>query len=234
MKVIVLIPCLDEEHTLPEVLRQIPRSIAGVSEIETLVVDDGSTDATSLRAVECGVNHLITLPDHLGLATAFSIGLNRCRELNADIAVVIDADLQYEGREISELINPILSGSFDIVIGNRSTWNLAHFSLSKKILQFLGTQIVNCAASVRVNDATCGFRAFGRPAIERITIRNKYSHTIETILQARRRELKITNVPVSANPPVRPSRLMSSIYSYVLKQGGVIISSFWRYRLCRS
>ena len=234
MKLVILIPCLNEEHTIPGVVGRIPQSISGVSQIELLVVDDGSTDATSLRASQSGVHHLITLPQNLGLSAAFSIGLDRCKSLDADIVVVIDADLQYEGSEISKLIGPILSRESDIVIGNRSTWSLSHFSFIKRVLQLFGTHVVNCLASLHVDDATCGFRAFNRNAIERLTIRNKYSHTIETIIQARRRDLKIASVPVTANPPVRPSRLMSSVHSYVLKQGFVILTSFWRYRLFRS
>jgi glycosyltransferase involved in cell wall biosynthesis len=234
MKLIVLIPCLDEEQTLKGVIHGLPSSINGVSTIETLVVDDGSTDATSLRASELGVHHLITLPKNLGLASAFSIGLERCKELNADIVVNIDGDLQYEGIEIPKLIAPILSGASDIIIGDRSTWSLPHFSLTKRVLQAIGTLIVNITASTHVADATCGFRAFNRTAIERITIHNKYSHTIETIIQSQRKGLKVTSIPIRANPPVRPSRLMSSLFSYVVKQGMVILSSFWRYRLRRS
>lgn len=223
MKLIIQIPCYNEEEALPITLDALPEEIAGIDQIEVLVIDDGSTDRTREVAEAFGVEHIVTIKRNMGLAHAFKSGLDTCRELGADVVVNLDADNQYDCRDIARLIEPILSGAADMVVGDRCTSTIAHFSVLKKVLQRFGSVVVSWVSGSRVNDATSGFRAFGPDAMVKLTVLSKYTYTLETILQARTKGLRIENVSVATNPPLRPSRLVKSVPSYVLRSANTIV-----------
>ena len=218
MKLIVQIPCLDEEQTLPQTVRDIPREIEGISSVEILIIDDGSTDRTAEVARECGVDHIVRNINNKGLAASFRIGLDACLRLGADIIVNTDGDNQYQGADIARLVAPIVQGRADIVIGDRETDKIPHFDLHKKILQKFGSAVVRVLSGAKVPDAVSGFRAFSRDAAMQINILTHYSYTVETIIQAGKRHLAISSVPVGTNPKTRESRLVKSIPSFVINQ----------------
>ena len=233
MKLIVQIPCFDEETTLPETLRDIPRHISGVDQVEILVIDDGSTDQTSQVARECGVEHVVRFKVNQGLARGFMVGLQTALHLGADIIVNTDADNQYSGGDIPKLIQPILEGRADVVIGDREVESIRHFSTTKKFLQRVGSWVVRVASGTRIPDAPSGFRAFSREAALRTNIVSGYTYTLETIIQAGHNRLAIAHVPVRTNPKTRESRLISNIWRYIWISASTIIRTYAMYQPLR-
>jgi glycosyltransferase involved in cell wall biosynthesis len=234
MRLFIQIPCYNEEGTLPLVLADIPAHIPGVEAIETLVVDDGSTDATVAVARRHGVDHVISLPGHKGLAVAFQAGLNACLQRGADIIVNTDGDNQYPQADIPRLIAPILCNEADIVIGDRQVHQVAHFSLLKRFLQQWGSRVVRMVSGVCVPDATSGFRAYSREAALRLSLLTRYTYTLETIIQAGKKGLRVAHIPIQAREPSRPSRLVKSDWSYVTRSAGTIIRLYVFYEPLRT
>jgi len=234
MKLFVQIPCLNEEETLPAVIRDIPRTIMGIHEVKVLVVDDGSRDRTMEVAYREGADYVIKLPSNQGLAKAFSTGINKCLELGADIIVNTDGDHQYSGKDVHRLIQPILEGKADIVIGDRQTTKLTHFSPLKKTLQKLGSKTVSLLSNVNIPDATSGFRAYSRDAAMRLNVFSKFSYTLETIIQAGKNQMAIVHVPVRANGPERPSRLFSNLAVYLKRSIATILRIYVLYEPLRT
>jgi glycosyltransferase involved in cell wall biosynthesis len=234
VKLFVQIPCLNEEETLPSVIHDIPRHIQGIAEVKVLVIDDGSHDRTAQVAYMEGADYVLHLPYTQGLARAFSAGINRCLELGADIIVNTDGDHQYEGQDIPKLIQPILEGRADIVIGNRQVRTLAHFSVLKKSLQKLGSRTVGILSSVRVPDATSGFRAYSRDAALRLNVFSKFTYTLETIIQAGKNQIAVTHVPIQANGPTRQSRLFANIPTYLKRSIATILRVYALYEPLRT
>lgn len=227
MKLIIQIPCYNEEEMLPITVKSIPRQIEGIDRIEILVVNDGSNDTTAQVAKELGVNYIVSFPKNLGLAHAFDAGLKNCVKFGADIVVNLDADNQYCADDIPRLIRPILDGKADIVIGARPIENIRHFSLLKKILQKLGSFIMKKISGADVSDAPSGFRAFNRHAAMRINIFDNYTYTMESIIQAQRKGLSIVSVPVRVNEEdFRPSRLIKNNFQYIFRSAKTMIRFF--------
>jgi len=229
-KLIIQIPCLNEESTLPQVIADLPDSVPGFDTVEYLVVDDGSTDRTVEVAKEIGVHHVASLPGNKGLARAFSSGLEVALRLGADVIVNTDGDNQYRGADVARLTEPILAGDADIVIGDRDTASIAHFSRSKKRLQSLGSFVVRRFSGTSVPDATSGFRAWSREAALHMNILSPFSYTLESIIQAATKGLRIVSVPVGTNEKTRESRLMKSTTEFVLRSAATIlrISVFYK------
>jgi len=232
-KLIIQIPCYNEEKTLPETLEALPRSIAGIDVIEYLIVDDGSTDGTIDVARQCGVHHIVRSAGNRGLARAFEAGLDASLRLGADVIVNTDADNQYHADDIAKLVGPILEGSADIVVGERPIDGNAEFSFVKKRLQRLGSWVVRRASGTNVPDAPSGFRAHSREAALRLNVLSRYSYTLETIIQAGRKNMAVLSVPVRTNPQTRPSRLMRSTASYLLRSAQTILRIFIVYEPLR-
>jgi glycosyltransferase involved in cell wall biosynthesis len=233
LKLIIQIPCLNEAQNIAQTVQVLPREIPGINELEYLVIDDGSTDDTSQVALQSGVHHVITLPHHVGLATAFTIGLETSLGLGADIIVNTDADNQYNAEDIPQLVEPILSGRADIVVGDRGVGSLESFSPAKRILQRFGSWIIGQASSLDTPDATSGFRAFTRTAALRTLVMNDYSYTLETLIQAGARNMAVEYVPVRTNEQVRPSRLMRGIPDYLANSSTIILRAYTMYRPLR-
>jgi len=229
MKVIIQIPCLNEEATLALTLRDIPRAIQGVDEIETLVVDDGSTDRTIEVAEEHAVNHIVRLTKTHGLAQAFMAGLDACIKLGADIVVNTDADNQYHGADIPRLIEPIIKGDADMVIGCRPIDDIEHFSWGKKALQKMGSWVVSQLSDLEVSDVTSGFRAYSREAALQINVLSDFTYTLETVIQAGKKNLSLVCVRVGTNKMLRPSRLFNSTSSYVKRSASTIVRIYSMY-----
>ncbi|HBA91692.1 MAG: glycosyl transferase [Chloroflexi bacterium GWB2_54_36] len=233
MKLIIQIPCYNETESLPETVAQLPRQIDGVDEVEFLVVDDGSSDATAETARVCGVDHVLRLPHHSGLATAFAAGLEACLRLGADLIVNTDADNQYNAADIPLLVQPLLRGEAEMVIGDRGVATLQTFSPLKRRLQVIGSRVVSRAAGLDVPDATSGFRAMTRDVALHTIVLSDYSYTLETIIQAGNRSTRVISVPVRTNPPKRPSRLMTDMGQYLKHSSATIIRSYTMYRPLR-
>ncbi len=233
MKLIIQIPCYNEENTLPVTVRDLPRAVAGVDEIEYLVVDDGSTDRTAWVAEELGIDHIVRHRQNRGLAAAFVSGLEGCLAAGADIIVNTDADNQYCGGDIPGLIAPILAGQADIVVGDRGVAALAHFSPLKRRLQSLGSWVVERSAGIPIPDATSGFRAFSRDAALRLTVLGDYTYTLETLIQAGARRMAVCFVPISTNARTRDSRLIRSIPSFLSLSAVSILRFYTMYRPLR-
>ncbi len=215
MKLIVQIPCLNEEATLPETVRNIPRQIEGVDRVEILVIDDGSNDRTSEVARNLGVEHIVRNKHNMGLAKTFRRGLDTALTLGADIIVNTDGDNQYNGQDIPKLVAPILAGRADMVVGDRETSKVQHFSRSRRFLQWFGSAVVRRLAGIRVPDTVSGFRAFSREAAIKLNIVSNYSYTIETIIQAGKRQLEVESVPIRINPKTRESRLFKNVPHFI-------------------
>ncbi|MCK5214046.1 MAG: glycosyltransferase family 2 protein [Candidatus Omnitrophica bacterium] len=215
MKLIIQIPCLNEGETLPQTLKDLPQSIEGIDIIEVLIIDDGSTDNTAEVARQNGVHHIVRFTKNKGLAKAFHAGLDASLKAGADIIVNTDADNQYKGEDVPRLIQPILEGKADIVIGNRDIENVEQFSFIKKRLQRLGSAFVRNLSGSNIADATTGFRAYGREAALRLNIISDYTYTLESIIQAEHKELAISNITILTNFVNRPSRLFKSIPEYI-------------------
>lgn len=234
MKLIIQIPCLNEAETLPATLAELPRALPGINQVEWLIIDDGSTDRTAQVAREHGVDHVVTHHVNKGLAAAFQSGINAALALGADVIVNTDADNQYPGRYIGDLVAPILRGEADMVIGDRQTGSIAHFSPVKKLLQRWGSAAVRYASRTDVPDAPSGFRAMTREAALRLNILTDYTYTLETIIQAGNRNLTIAHIPIQTNPKTRDSRLIRSTSRYVLRSALTIIRLFVLYRPLRT
>jgi glycosyltransferase involved in cell wall biosynthesis len=233
LKLIIQIPCFNEALTLPHTIRTLPDRLPGVDVIETLVVDDGSKDETAQVACELGVNHVVRLQQHAGLAAGFAAGLEACLKQDADIIVNTDADNQYNADDILRLIEPILKGRAHIVVGDRGVATLEAFSPTKRILQRLGSWVIGRASGVNTPDATSGFRALSREAALRTLVLSEYSYTLETLIQAGARHMAVEYVPVRTNPQTRPSRLMRSIPHYLSNSGATILRAYTMYRPLR-
>lgn len=233
MKLIVQIPCLNEEHTLPETVAAIPREIPGIDEVEILIVDDGSTDRTVEVARELGVDHVVANRRNLGLARTFRNGLDACLRLGADIIVNTDGDNQYHGGDIPKLIGPILAERADMVVGDRQTRQIDHFSANKKRLQFLGSWVVRNLSGTDLPDAVSGFRAFSRDAALRINVVSSFSYTIETVIQAGWKQLAVAHVPVRTNPKTRDSRLFKSIPKFIERSLSTMLRMYVMYQPLR-
>ncbi len=230
VKLVVQIPCLNEAKTLPLVLQSIPKRIPGVSKVVVLVIDDGSSDRTVAVAKKHGVKQFVRHSQNIGLARSFHDGVNAALALGADIVVNTDGDNQYPQQLIGQLIQPILSGKADIVIGDRQTRQVKHFSLPKKFFQRFGSRIVSAAAGVKVPDAVSGFRAYSKGALLRLNTITRFSYTTETIIQAGNKGLAITSVPIKTNGRLRPSRLFRTNTEHILKTGLAITRSYIMYR----
>lgn len=230
MKVIIQIPCLNEEATLPAVMATMPKHIAGVDSVEYLIIDDGSTDNTVEVAKKLGVHHVVTHTKRMGLARSFRDGVNRALELGADIVVNTDGDNQYPQERIPDLVKPILDGRADIVIADRQTSKIAHFSPLKKLLQRFGSWIVNKAAGTNIPDAASGFRAYSKSALLRINIVTQFSYCMETTIQAGNKHIPIVSVPVTTNPKTRESRLFNSMWEHIYKSMSAIVRAYIMYR----
>jgi glycosyltransferase involved in cell wall biosynthesis len=228
MKLIVQIPCLNEEASLPETLAAIPRTIEGVDTVEVLVIDDGSTDATVQVARAHGVEHVVRFTRRKGLASAFMAGLDASLQLGADVIVNTDADNQYPGHEIPRLLAPILAGQADMVVGDRGVAEVAHFSPTKRLLQRLGSWVVRKVSGTQIGDATSGFRAFTREAALRINIVSEFTYTLESIIQAGKKKLAIAHLPIHARE-TRPSRLFGSTWEYLKRSAATILRIYAMY-----
>ncbi len=230
MKLIVQIPAYNEETTIAQTLRDVPTKIDGISSIETLVIDDGSTDNTADAARQAGANHVLQLKTHRGLSAAFVAGVDAAIRLGADVIVNTDADNQYAGSDIARLVAPIIRGTAEVVIGDRDVANSPHMSPLKRLLQRLGSWTVGLASGVRVGDATSGFRAFSRDAATQINVFNPFTYTLETIIQSGNRNLGVQSVTVRTNPPSRPSRLYQGVGTYLRKSVATIFRIYTLYK----
>jgi glycosyltransferase involved in cell wall biosynthesis len=230
VKLIIQIPCLNERETLPETIADLPRHIEGIDQIEVLIIDDGSRDGTSERAAELGVHHIVRFPHNRGLARAFVAGVDAAVRLGADIVVNTDADNQYRGADIALLVAPILAGRAELVIGDRQTDQIEHFSPVKKLLQRWGSGVVRRLSATKVTDSPSGFRAISRKAALLLFVHNRFTYTIETVIQAGRAGIAIENVKVGTNKKTRESRLFKSIPDYLKKAGGVMVRAYAMYQ----
>ncbi len=233
MKLIIQIPCFNEEETLPGTLADLPRATEGIEEVEWLVIDDGSTDRTVEVAREHGVHHIVRLTNNRGLAAAFQAGLDASLKLGADIIVNTDADNQYYGGDIPKLVAPILAGQADMVIGDRETDQLDHFSPLKKRLQRLGSAVVRRASGTDVPDTTSGFRAYNREAALQIQVVSKFTYTLESIIQAGKMLVAVDHVPIRTNETTRESRLFPSMWAYVRRNAVAIFRVYTLYEPLR-
>jgi glycosyltransferase involved in cell wall biosynthesis len=230
VKLIIQIPCFNEEETLPATLADLPREVPGFDVVEWLVIDDGSEDRTSEVARDLGVDHVVRVAENRGLAHAFLTGLDVALRAGADVIVNTDADNQYDGTCIPDLVAPILSGAADLVIGERPIEAVDDFSPLKKRLQRAGSSVVRAFSGTEVRDAASGFRAFSRDTAIRTQVFGKYSYTMETIVQAGWEGIRIVGVDISVNPATRPSRLVKSIPRYIWRSGQTIVRSFALYK----
>ena len=230
MKLIIQIPCYNEEESLPVCLEALPRQVAGFDQVEWLVIDDGCRDRTVEVAKRHGVDHFVHFKKNKGLAKGFMAGLDACLKLGADVIVNTDADNQYSADDIPELVAPIVSGDAEVVVGSRPIDDIEHFSPAKKVLQKVGSRVVRIVSNTKVKDATSGFRAMSRDAAMRLNVFNEYTYTLETVIQAGQKNMDIVSIPISTNPYLRPSRLMSNIYSYIKKSVVTIVRIFVVYK----
>lgn len=230
MKLIIQIPAYNEEISLPLTLSSIKREYEGIDRVEILVIDDGSTDRTKYIAEDYGVEHILSLKGNMGLAKAFTLGLQRCIEEGADIIVNIDADNQYNADDIDKLIWPIVNNQADIVIGTRPIDRIKHFSFLKKFLQKVGSKTVRLLSSTGTEDAPSGFRAFSRKAAMMMNVFDNYTYTIETIMQSKAKGLTIECVPIRTNSGFRKSKLVKNIFSYVKNSAFTVLRMFIIYR----
>ena len=233
-KLIIQIPCLNEEATLPETVADLPREVDGFDTVEYLVIDDGSTDRTIEVAREIGVEHIVRLTNNRGLAAAFQAGLDACLKLGADVIVNTDADNQYAGADVAKLVRPIVGGTADMVVGDRRVQEIAHFSASKKLLQRVGSWVVRRVSQTEVADTTSGFRAYNREAALQLIVVDNFTYTLESLIQAGKMLVAVDQVPIETNPKTRDSRLFSSTAGYV-RHNGLAIGRIWaRYEPLRA
>lgn len=233
MKLIVQIPCFNEEQTLAQVISDIPTEIEGIDAVELLVIDDGSSDNTVRVARENGVEHILTNKKNLGLARSFQKGIYAALQAGADIIVNTDGDNQYAGSDIAKLVQPIIKGEADIVVGDRRTSEVTHFSKTKKVLQWLGSLLVRKLSGISIPDAVSGFRAISREAAIRINIISTFSYTIEMLIQAGKRGMSVTSVPIKVNDVTRESRLFQSIPQFISRSAGTMVRVYSMYKPLR-
>ncbi len=229
VKLVIQIPCFNEEQTLPATLADLPRSVPGVDVVEWLVIDDGSSDRTVEVARALGVDHVVRHPRNRGLAAAFMTGLDAALKAGADVVVNTDADNQYDASCIADLVQPVLSGDADIVVGERPIEQIEHFSPLKKRLQRVGSFVVRTFSGTDVRDAPSGFRAMSREAALRLQVFGRFSYTMETLMQARSEGLAVSAVPIRVNPQTRPSRLAKSMFQYLRRSTQTIVRSYALY-----
>ncbi len=230
MKLIVQIPCLNEEETLPATLADIPREIEGIDKVEILVIDDGCTDRTVELARELGVDHILSFPGNRGLGHAFAAGIDFCLRHGADIIVNTDGDNQYHGGDIPKLVKPILEGRAHLVIGDREPEKIAHFSFVKKKMQTLGSRVVSRLANMHVPDVASGFKAYTREAAMRIACSTDFDHTVDHVIQAGRKRIITVNVPIRTNEKLRESRLFTNIGVFITHSVGIMVRVYSSYR----
>jgi glycosyltransferase involved in cell wall biosynthesis len=230
MKVYIQVPCLNEEATLPLVLESIPKKIKNVDEIEILIIDDGSTDNTVAVAESYGVTHFVRHTRNMGLARSFRDGIDYALKHGADIVVNTDGDNQYPQARIADLVQPIIAKTADIVIADRQTSKIAHFSPFKKLMQRFGSWVVNKAAGTTLPDAASGFRAYSRRSLYRLNVITEFSYCMETIIQAGNKRLRIASIPVETNAKTRESRLFKNIGQHMMQSGKAIMRSYIVYR----
>jgi len=233
MKLIIQIPCLNEEATLPQTIADLPRQVGGFDAVELLVIDDGSTDRTVEVARECGVEHIVRLTRNRGLASAFQAGLDACLKLGADAIVNTDADNQYSGADVPKLLAPILAGEADMVVGDRRVETIEHFSRRKKRLQRLGSAVVRKVSGTSIADTTSGFRAYNREAALGLLVVDDFTYTLESLIQAGKMLIAVDQVEVATNPQTRESRLFGSTGAYVRRNGLAILRIYARYEPLR-
>lgn len=233
MKLIIQIPCYNEAATLPQTVAALPKALPGIDRIEVLVIDDGSSDGTAEAARSLGVEHVVSLGYNQGLARAFVAGLNACVQRGADIIINTDADNQYCADDMQRLIEPILAGNAELVVGDRGVANHPGFSATKRQLQRLGSWVISQAAAAEIPDAASGFRALTRDAALRTLVLSDYSYTLETLIQAGAHKMPMAFVPIRTNPPTRPSRLMKNLPTYMGHSGATIVRAYTLYRPLR-
>jgi glycosyltransferase involved in cell wall biosynthesis len=229
-KLVIQIPCYNEASALPITLSQLPRKIEGVDRVEWLIIDDGSTDGTVQAAEASGADHIVRHKSNLGLARAFQTGIEEALRVGAHIIVNTDADNQYRAEDISKLVEPILNGEADVVIGTRPVGSISHFSATKKLLQRVGSWFARKLSRTSVKDAPSGFRAISRDAALRMNILSEYTYTLETLIQAGQTGMVVKSVPVRTNAPMRPSRLISGQWTYVWKSLVTMVRIYMTYR----
>jgi len=230
IKLIIQIPCYNEEETLAVTYADLPKQIHGIDEIEYLIINDGSRDRTVEVARELGFHHIVSFKQNKGLAKGFMAGIDACLHFGADIIVNTDADNQYCGADIEKLVRPILEEKADMVIGERPINETEHFSWKKKKFQYMGSWVVRLASGTKVPDAPSGFRAYSREAALRLNVVNEYTYTLETIIQAGHNKIAMTSVPIRTNPETRESRLFKNMWAYMKRSSSVIIRSFMMYK----
>ncbi|MBF0105399.1 MAG: glycosyltransferase family 2 protein [Deltaproteobacteria bacterium] len=231
MKLIIQIPCLNEEQTLPAVLQDLPKKIDGIDVIETMVIDDGSSDRTVETAKRLGVTHIISLKRNQGLARAFSTGIHECLKRGADIIVNTDGDNQYQGACIKDLVQPVVAGKLDVVVGARPIMKIDEFSFVKKILQKIGSWVVRMVSNTTIPDATSGFRAYSKEAALQLVVTDRFTYTLDTLIQAGNSAyLHVGHVNIDTNPKTRESRLFHGIYHYITKSMRTIVQMFVYYK----
>ena len=233
MKLVIQIPCLNEEASLPVTLADLPRALPGFDRIEVLVIDDGSTDRTSEVARANGVQHIVRFPVRRGLARGFEAGLRESLAMGADVIVNTDADNQYVGADIARLVEPIVAQRADMVVGSRPIDSIEHFSPLKKVLQRLGSAVVRALSETRVPDATSGFRAYSREAALRLTVVTGFTYTLETLIQASHKNIAIVDVPIRVNGKLRESRLFRGAGAYITRSLGTMVRVYLLYRPLR-
>jgi glycosyltransferase involved in cell wall biosynthesis len=233
LKLIIQIPCLNEEATLPETIADLPNAVAGIDEVELLVIDDGSTDRTVEVARDCGVEHIVRLTNNKGLAAAFQAGLDACLKLGGDVIVNTDADNQYSGADVAKLVAPILAGEADMVVGDREVGTIEHFSRQKKALQRIGSWVVRRISGTEVSDTTSGFRAYNREAALGLIVVDNFTYTLESLIQAGKMLVAVDQAQIATNPQTRESRLFQSTGSYVRRNALSILRVYARYEPLR-
>jgi glycosyltransferase involved in cell wall biosynthesis len=233
MKLIVQIPCLNEEETLAATVADIPREIDGIDVVEVLIIDDGSSDGTVEVARAAGVDHIVRHPINRGLGHAFRTGIDACLRLGADIIVNTDADNQYAGADIPRLIEPILRREASVVVGDRQTRKVQHFSFAKRRLQALGSRFVSWLSHLDLPDAVSGYRAISRDVALQLNIISPFSYTIEMLIQAGRKRMPVKSIPVRTNPTTRRSRLFKSIPGFVTRSFAIMVRTYAMYRPLR-
>lgn len=230
VKLVIQVPCFNEEETLPLVLESMPKKIKGIDSIDILIIDDGSTDRTVEVAKSYGVRHFVRHKKNMGLARSFHDGVNYALSIGADIVVNTDGDNQYPQERIGDLVQPILEGKAEIVIGDRQTSKIEHFSGFKKLMQRFGSWVVNKAAGTDLPDAASGFRAYSKESLMRINIVTQFSYCMETIIQAGNKRIPIESIKIETNPKTRESRLFKNIWQHMFKSGSAIVRSYIMYR----
>ncbi len=230
MKLIIQIPCYNEAQTLATTLKALPKTVEGFTEVEYLIINDGSTDDTVKVAKHHGVNHIVNFTNNQGLAKAFVAGIKKCIELKADVIVNTDADNQYNADDIPKLVQPILDKKAEYVIGERPINDTKHFSPIKKLLQKVGSWVVRKASNTNIPDAPSGFRAMSYECATQLNVYNNYTYTLETIIQAGQKNIAITSVPIRTNKDLRPSKLLKSMPNYIIKSIITIIRIFVVYK----